>query len=93
MDWFGCKCSNSFNVDGEQDPQIAMQYVMLETIPLKYISSSTPEGRALSFLRNFSFPPNLVQGFNLRFPVQFIINFNTCASGFGGEVNVRVSEH
>ena len=40
-------------------PKIAMQYMVLGTTPLKYISSSTPEGRTLSFLRNFSFPPNL----------------------------------
>ena len=42
---FKCKCSSTLKVDGEQDPQIAMQYVMLGTIPLKYISSSTLEGR------------------------------------------------
>ena len=44
---FKCKCSNTLKVDGEQDPQIEMQYVMLATIPLKYISSSTLEGRPL----------------------------------------------
>ena len=82
---FKCKCSNTLKVDGEQDPQIAMQYVMLGTIPLKYISSSTLEGRPLNLFRNFSF--------YLWFPVQFIVNFNTQASGFSVEVNVRICEH